>query len=281
MNATEKYLHGMRALWLRDSDELSDSDLDALLGTEGDPSDPSKHNPNPLTAAGLAELLGAVASRKRREAAVLCGLLDLDVAEVMADYDAIEDFGDSDPASALLEVLERELGRRGPVSRGLTAWLVRNAFDFADTQEANGWTREQLGDAIAKHLEPTRLEYARAVWVYFNPKWDDRHVELCLLASCILLGLDVEAVREKAAILEFDAGMNRAAATMRAVSYAIRDRCADFWEPLSGAFFDLAQRAYDLELENGWLRARTIEWIAEQLLGDSRFVLKFPSRRAV
>lgn len=280
MNGSEKYLFEVRLEALRDTAPLSDADLDAILDTTGSAADSARHNPESLSAGGLADALGDIVQTWRRSTLALCGLMQLDSGRVVGTFDALADFRGLDPLTVLCELTERELSRRGPVARSLTRWLLKNVFTFTGIQDANGWDRKQMGDAIAAHLQGEQPDYAWAVASYFDPEQEHLDTDCKAAACCVLLALDYDAVMERAGILEFDDGLPRTAATMRAVWFALRERQPRISEQGTGLFFDLSSAALEAEESNGWKRAKTIDWLMERLNGTP-LAVPFPAAKAV
>lgn len=279
MNATEKYLFQVKLDTIRDTAPLSDTDLDAMLETTGTTTDPAKRNPNPLTAGGMADMLGDIIQQRRRAVLTLCGMMGLDCTRVVGAFDAAEGFGDADPLNALYDLLEHELGRRGPVARRLTRWLVKHAFSFVAAQDAGGWDRDQLVGEMVAHLDSERPEYAGAVHCYFDPEREALDTDDKLLACCILFDLDAEGIEERAAIIEFDTGLTRTTATMRAVWFALRNRHPRISEAMAGVLFDLSAAALEHEQVNDWRHSETVAWIMDQLHGEDVTPLALPQNR--
>lgn len=287
MKPTQKYLHRMRAEWIRDTEPLSDTDLDAMLGTAGKPSDPAKRNPEPLTATGLADLLGVVIGRSNRRLAAAAEVFGLDNERLHRTAEAAEQSGTVDRVMANLSALERELGRRGPVARPLTKWILANAESLKAMMEADGLDHDQMADALARYFEgdnaqgKSNPEYAEAVRLYFDQRRESLDTDAKLIACCYLFGLDHESVVERAAILEFDAGAPPTTAAMRSVSFAIQERQPRISEYTAGMFFDIATEAMEHEIELGWNRSQTSAWIAARIqCAPDSIAMPAPQRRA-
>lgn len=268
MNTRDKYLHQLKAEWLRDSKPLSDADLDNLFGevtncqSTGTKADPARSNPHALTATGLTTVVSAIIDKKQRQLTALVGLFDLDGDSITQTITAIGD--SADPVTAIYEAVEVELSRRGLVARALTKWLLDNVLSLTDIAERNGWDKARLAEEVVAHLHGNNPEYAQAVELYFGEDDADK-VELCLLACCVLLALDYEATAERAGIYEYDAGMTRTRATISATVNAIRERQPRLSEIMARCFFDLSSKAMELEHENGWSRQETGQWICDRL----------------
>ncbi len=288
MKTREKYLHHIKANWIRDNNPLSDADLDKLLGqmtgyrrcNKGAVADPTRNNPTPLPGSDLVGLLSIIIAQENRQLTALIGLLDLDGEVISTTIDAI----DGDPVTSIFEVLEVELSRRGPVARPLTRWLLKNVLSLANIAEMHGWDKARLSEELTVYFTNSgRPDYADAIGLYFGED-DVDETELKLLSSCLLLALDYEVVAERAAIMEYDGGMTRTRATMTAVVDAILEKLPSLGEITARCFFETSEKALEMEESHGWTRNETNQWIRDRLFGTSDDLSSrhpVPKRRAV
>lgn len=259
----------MRAIWIRDSEEgLSDADLDAMLETTGPASDPAKRNPNPLTAAGLVELLDAIIKRSNRRLEAAAEVFGLDIQRLHRTAEAEKKNGDVDRVTANMIALEREFSRRGQVYRRLTKWILTNAEFLHRNMIEKG--RERMIAEMVEYFEggntagKVNQEYANAVRDYFNLELEADDTECRLVSCCVLFDLDRESITERAAIIEYDGGESRTTATMRAVWYALRDRQPDISEMDAQSHFDY------WDTERGWNGVKSIEWMAALMASEPK-----------
>ena len=263
MKPTEKYLHSMRAVWIRDTEELSDANLDAVLGATGSVADPAKRNPNPLTATGVVELLGVIIERSNRRLEAVAEVFDLDLELLHRTAETEERDGEIDRVTANMVALEREFSRRGPVDRQLTKWILTNAESLR--RNMAGKSREQMIAEMVEYFNggntagKSYQKYANAVRDYFDLDLEADDTECKLAACCVLFDLDRESVTERAAILEYDAGLSRTTATMRAIWYALREKQPDISEITAQSAFDYC------DSKQGWSGEESLEWMAALL----------------
>lgn len=269
MKPTEKYLHNMRAVWIRDAEEeLSDADLDAMLDTTGPASDPAKRTLNPLTATGLVELLGAVIRRSNRRLEAVAEVFGLDMARLLETAEAAEHNGEIDRVTANMLALEREFSRRGTVDRRLTKWILTNAECLRRNMAGKG--REQMIAELVEYFNggntagKSNQQYAGMVRDYFDQEIEADDTECKLAACCVLFDLDRESVTERAAIIEFDGGESRTTAAIRAVWYALREKQPDISEMFAQSHFDY------WDPEQGWNGVESLEWMAALLESEPK-----------
>jgi hypothetical protein len=269
MTATEKYLFQRRIDWIRETGELSDADLDGSLGESGTAADPTKRNPNQLTATGLVELLTAIIARSNRRLAAAAKVFSLDLERLEGTAQVAERDGEVDRVTANMAALERELSRRGPTAWPLTKWLLANAEGLLRAKSERG-VKAMIAETVA-YFEGGNAEgkinrgYAEVFRQYFDAAREATDAENKMRACCTLFAWDFEVVAERAAILEFDAGLLRTAATIQAVWHMLHDQQPDIFEMDAGLVFDLAPSALEVEQKQGWPRDETFAWIVARL----------------
>jgi hypothetical protein len=91
------------------------------------------------------------------------------------------------------------------------------------------------------------------------------HLETNLVAACMLLRLDIEAIRERSGIYEYDAFMTRNRATRLAFSEYMKIADSGFPKCLSDWLLDNAAQLFDAELRGGRSREDTCRAVAEAL----------------
>lgn len=92
----------------------------------------------------------------------------------------------------------------------------------------------------------------------------DIESDMCLLATCIFLDLDGDAVKERAAICQVDGGMGRDEANRCAVYLAMMER-GRYSRRFCDEFFDVAGPMLGAERANGWSRRQTISAVMEKM----------------